>query len=631
MCRNSFSVFVVTALIAFAGATSLPATGNTETARGQTTIDVANDGVSVVFIAHSSHDLLSLNVRVAGPDGEVIFDERVEGPMIEWVPDGELADGALYQWEARAVTAVPGAQRLLQPDYGRRLQQHNKALLNGTGNGQGTGTAPIERRFAETDKHVARSSGLLQVEEGLLIGPFSPNHAAGMGERLLGAVIGFLVPEARAGQNFNDFVQIQDSGNDHHTYMALYSDDNRSWWLNNQDGDFRIQELDSIAVPIAHRLTIKPGGNLGLGTTQPQDAVHIRHAGPVIRFNDSDNEQTWQLMASQFGYRVADQTAGTLPFYIQPGAPSNAIRISAGGDIGIGTATPTFPLHVADTLPGIRFDDTNDAQSWQTYVTGRDYVIRDMTNAMSPVRILDATPSNTLALGPTGASLSQGSLFVEGSDGGPGNVGVGTFSPIAPLHVLRSNGTAQVMIEDTGNTSPLPMFTLKNDGSIRFTMVNTTGHNWAFSTGSAGFSISRAGTGPELLVRNSGNVEISGDVTANGVSLTSSRALKTDFSGVDEGSILEKVAALDVTQWRYKRDPDTERHIGPMAEDFQVVFGLGDGKHISAGDATGILFAAAKALKMENDSLRAEMLELSKMRAELAALRDSVAILQKQN
>jgi len=102
-----------------------------------------------------------------------------------------------------------------------------------------------------------------------------------------------------------------------------------------------------------------------------------------------------------------------------------------------------------------------------------------------------------------------------------------------------------------------------------------------------------------------------GGVWTNG----SDRNSKTDFTAVDAQTVLDKVAALPVTEWRYKGEAADVRHIGPMAQDFKAAFGLGyDERHIGTVDADGVALAAIKALnekaaalQRENETLRARL------------------------
>lgn len=75
--------------------------------------------------------------------------------------------------------------------------------------------------------------------------------------------------------------------------------------------------------------------------------------------------------------------------------------------------------------------------------------------------------------------------------------------------------------------------------------------------------------------------------------MKSSKKLKTDRKAVSHEAILKRVRDMPVGSWRYKGD--TERHVGPMAEDHAKVSG-GSGDNIPVVDAIGNLYAAVKAL-----------------------------------
>lgn len=86
---------------------------------------------------------------------------------------------------------------------------------------------------------------------------------------------------------------------------------------------------------------------------------------------------------------------------------------------------------------------------------------------------------------------------------------------------------------------------------------------------------------------------------------------KTAVEPVQPREILKKVAALPVTSWRYKHDPQ-RRYIGPMAQDFHQAFGLGaDDKTISTLDTDGVTLAAIQGLveELKDRDARIEKLE----------------------
>src|SRR5262249_41916142 len=77
----------------------------------------------------------------------------------------------------------------------------------------------------------------------------------------------------------------------------------------------------------------------------------------------------------------------------------------------------------------------------------------------------------------------------------------------------------------------------------------------------------------------------------------SDRDAKRDFREVNPHEILEALATLEISTWRYKADDATVRHLGPMAQDFHARFGLGSSdRRIDMVDANGVLVAAVKAL-----------------------------------
>jgi hypothetical protein len=122
----------------------------------------------------------------------------------------------------------------------------------------------------------------------------------------------------------------------------------------------------------------------------------------------------------------------------------------------------------------------------------------------------------------------------------------------------------------------------------------------------------------EILALNS-----TGDLTVKSVTQTSSREAKNGFESVDGLSVLEKVAALPISEWSYKADNPGVRHLGPMAEDFHAAFGLGKtDKGITSVDTTGVALAAIQGLNQKlmekNAQLERRLLELEEMVQALA-------------
>ena len=83
---------------------------------------------------------------------------------------------------------------------------------------------------------------------------------------------------------------------------------------------------------------------------------------------------------------------------------------------------------------------------------------------------------------------------------------------------------------------------------------------------------------------------------------SSSKTSKTDFAAVDTMQVLEQVASLPITTWRFKLGENEVRHMGPMAEDFWAAFQIGYGPQTIADlDARGVALAAIQGLNAKVD------------------------------
>ena len=111
---------------------------------------------------------------------------------------------------------------------------------------------------------------------------------------------------------------------------------------------------------------------------------------------------------------------------------------------------------------------------------------------------------------------------------------------------------------------------------------------------------------------------------------TSSRDQKQDFVAVDPQSVLARVTALPITEWRYKSEVSGAKHMGPTSQDFRAAFGLGD-SDLSIGliDASGVALAAIQGLNSKLEQVaRARDAEVSAQRQEIDRLRAEVAALR---
>src|SRR5437660_3546758 len=172
----------------------------------------------------------------------------------------------------------------------------------------------------------------------------------------------------------------------------------------------------------ANSVKVDSSGRLGLRTATPVLDVHANTSNtPAIRLEQNNGggftAQTWDIAGNEANFFVRDVTGGSrLPFRIRPGAPTSSIDISASGSVGIGTASPTKPLHVISptATDGIAVGKNDNLNLL--------LIGYDNTNNAGTIGSFAGGGANTLNLNPLG-----------------GNVGIGTS---APTQLLSVNGTA---------------------------------------------------------------------------------------------------------------------------------------------------------------------------------------------
>src|SRR6185295_16982211 len=120
----------------------------------------------------------------------------------------------------------------------------------------------------------------------------------------------------------------------------------------------------------ANSLKVSSNGKVGLRTATPVLDLHITTGDTPAQRLEQTNKggftaQTWDIAGNEANFFVRDVTGGSrLPFRIRPGAPTSSLDISATGDVGIGTASPSFPLDVSNASASVaRFISTAAANA----------------------------------------------------------------------------------------------------------------------------------------------------------------------------------------------------------------------------------------------------------------------------
>jgi hypothetical protein len=213
-------------------------------------------------------------------------------------------------------------------------------------------------------------------------------------------------------------------------------------------------------------------------------------------------------------------------------------------------------------------------------------------------------------------NLAANTLVIDPSNQ---RVGIGIAVPAHDLHIRGRTALGSVMVTPNAAENSSQLVLSENLSGTFASIIRHDGgpNQLQFFGVNNGTDI-----GPHLVIqRDSGNVGIGtnnpaqklvvvGNIFATGtITPNSDRNLKTDITAVDTLEILEGVTRLPIQQWRFQSEDSEVKHVGPMAQDFQEVFGLGaNPTAIATVDADGVALAAIQGLN--------EKVEMGRQKAE---------------
>jgi hypothetical protein len=238
---------------------------------------------------------------------------------------------------------------------------------------------------------------------------------------------------------------------------------------------------------LTERMRITDAGNVGIGTTSPNTKLRIVDSttNPPLSIqstNASGYSGSWLYdsagtLVGHWGWANGTTTALSDKMYFGTIAnkpvvfttnDSEKVRITATGNVGIGTTSPSEKLHVVGTVTATTFLATNATGLTGLYITsatasGNGAVIRIDKDAadkqsymsFSTDQLYFGVPASNTTLGEVGTKGSVDLRFATAylermRITSAGRVGIGTTSPQKLLHVSGGGGSVDNLILESG-------------------------------------------------------------------------------------------------------------------------------------------------------------------------------------
>jgi len=340
---------------------------------------------------------------------------------------------------------------------------------------------------------------------------------------------------------------------------------------------FSIEDSTSAKTPFTvtagaatNSIFVDSTGRVGFRTSTPVLDLHVATSNtPAIRLEQNSSggftAQTWDIGANEANFFVRDVTGGSkLSLRIRPGAPTSSVDISASGDVGIGTGSPTEKLHVFENA------DANTFSMVQNTSTGTGAA--GVLSARSDTARWDVkTHSSTRTISRFGVTLG-GWAELTGVSGNGLIVGTSIATPL----ILGTNNVDNIHVTTDGNIG-----INCNAPTSDLVIASGTGCSNPASNLNAG---------------------------ATQFTVTSSRTFKENLEPVAIPDLLEKISKVDVYKYDFINGP--ENRIGLMAEDFHQIFGRGDDRLLDGNEVQMALWLAVKELTARNKELTERLSQL---------------------
>ncbi len=256
--------------------------------------------------------------------------------------------------------------------------------------------------------------------------------------------------------------------------------------------------------------TVLMNGNIGIGTTSPAASLEILTnsvAGYALNFlgRAADNATTINFYdvnrSSRYGFLFTDatvmqmHTVAAIPLTLGTSG-SERMRITSGGNVGIGTTPPVASLTIAGatgTLFGLNSTTGSQYASWSIN-TGA---------VTSSLAVNNLTITNSIAgngsLAFNGNNVTLGSIGIVTVGSGTSNSEINLTTGSGDIKFLTNAGTERMRIQSTtgnvgiGTTSPISSLSVAHATTPTFTLAANDGTGYLRMIGSGGVNYIQSG------------------------------------------------------------------------------------------------------------------------------------------
>ena len=311
---------------------------------------------------------------------------------------------------------------------------------------------------------------------------------------------------------------------------------------------------------------------LGLTTSLATVAFDEQYWIGIEVASDGEMVPRFRLAAAPYSMAAINGPQGPQGPEGLVGTALGDFKISGDLYMGSGANDPVPPgslyttLWIRDDEPSIHFQDTSNSAGWPTH----DWVLQCNDNFSGG---LNYFALHNLDTGRTPFRIDGGAPNYAFTVASSGNVGIGTQTPAANLHVSRAAATAIINLQSSASTA----FFRANVSSVDF--GSASNHPLRFLTNNT----------TRMTLNTNGTITMADGGSYTGTwNNACSRKLKKNIRPLTIEDADEALAELKPVRYVYKKSPEDER-VGFIAEDVPELVAMPERKNISTMDIVAVL------------------------------------------